>query len=172
MSNKRIVLSIFTKDRPGIVGEVSDIVLAHKGNWLESSLSRLCGLFTGIVHVEVSTDRHNSLIKALHGLSKQGIEVVIHNNYESSNDSHEINGLQIIVEANDRPGIVKELSDALAKENINIDNLDTEVESASMAGYSIFRAHLFLAMPDDISEEDLEQILEEVSDDVMVSIAD
>lgn len=172
MSNTRIVLTLFTKDRPGIVGEVSDLVLAHKGNWLESSLSRLCGLFTGIVHVEVSTDRHNSLIKALHGLSQQGIDVVVHNNHESSEDSHEINGLEIVVEANDRPGIVKELADALAKENINIDNLDTEVESASMAGYGLFRAHLFLAMPDDISEADLEQILEQVSDDVMVSIAD
>ena len=76
------------------------------------------------------------------------------------------------MEANDRPGIVQEIADALAKENINIDNLDTEVESASMAGYGLFRAHLFLAMPDDISEADLEEILEGVSDDVMVSIAD
>ena len=172
MSTQRIVLTLFTKDRPGIVGEISDVVLAHKGNWLESSLSRLCGLFTGIVHVEVPVERHNSLVKALHGLSKAGIEVTIHNNYESSDDAHEINGIQIIVEANDRPGIVQEIADALAKENINIDNLDTEVESASMAGYGLFRAHLFLAMPDDISEADLEEILEGVSDDVMVSIAD
>ena len=41
-----------------------------------------------------------------------------------------------------------------------------------MAGHDIFRAHLFLAMPDDVSEDDLEQILESVSDDVMVSFAE
>jgi hypothetical protein len=41
-----------------------------------------------------------------------------------------------------------------------------------MAGYPIFRAHLFLAMPDDLSEDDLEEILESVSDDVMVSVLD
>lgn len=172
MTSTRIVITLFTKDRPGIVGEVSDLVLAHKGNWLESSLSRLCGLFTGIIHIEVPTDRHNALIKALRGLSQQDIEILVHNNHTGSEDSHEINGLQIVVEANDRPGIVQELADALARENINIDSLDTEVESAAMAGHGIFRAHLFLAMPDDVSEDDLEQILESVSDDVMVSFAE
>ncbi len=172
MTSQRLVLTVFAKDRPGIIGEISDVVLSHKGNWLESSLSRLCGLFTGIVHLEVQSSVQTALLEDLDKLSSKGIEIRWHKEVSPKEDAAEINGLQIVVEANDRAGIIKEIADALARENINIDNIDTEVESASMAGYALFRAHLFLALPDDVSEDDLETILENVSDDVMVSIVD
>jgi glycine cleavage system regulatory protein len=164
MSTEKVIITLFAKDRPGIIRSLSDTVLANKGNWLESSLSRLCGQFTGIVHIAVESGNKAALIAGFEAMSKDGVNVTVQN--------IEVNGLQILVEANDRPGIVKEITEALAAENINVDNIDTEVESASMAGYQIFRAHLFLAMPDDLSEDDLEEILEGISDDVMVSILD
>jgi Glycine cleavage system regulatory protein len=172
MTNQRLILTVFAKDRPGIIGEISDVVLARQGNWLESSLSRLCGLFTGIVHLEVQQANKETLLAELSKLSDSGINIQLHEQASSQEDDNEINGLQIVVEANDRAGIIKEIADALIRENINIDNIDTEVESASMAGYPIFRAHLFLALPDDVQESDLEQILEAVSDDLMVSIVE
>lgn len=170
MSQERIILIVFAKDRPGIVDLVSDTILANHGNWLESSLSRLCGQFAGIVHAEVSTNEKGNLLDALNELAEDGIQITVQDAEQIEEDNAEINGLQIMVEANDRPGIIKEISEALAQENINVENIDTEVASASMAGYPLFRAHLFLAMPDDVSESDLESILESVSDDLMVSI--
>ena len=170
MSTEKIIITLFAKDRPGIIRALSDTVLANKGNWRESSLSRLCGQFTGIVHVEVESADRAALVAAFGALSQDGINVTVQNAEGVKTDDNEVNGLQILVEANDRPGIIKEIADALAAENVNVDNIDTEVESASMAGYPIFRAHMFLAMPDDLSEDDLEEILEGVSDDVMVSI--
>jgi len=170
MSTEKIIITLFAKDRPGIVRSLSDTVLANKGNWLESSLSRLCGQFTGIVHIAVDSGNKAKLIDAFEAMSEEGISVTVQNAEGVKTDDIEVNGLQILVEANDRPGIIKEIADALASENVNVDNIDTEVESASMAGYPIFRAHLFLAMPEDLSEDDLEDILEGVSDDVMVSV--
>jgi len=170
MNTEKIIITLFAKDRPGIVRALSETILEHKGNWLESSLSRLCGQFTGIVHVEVANKDKAALISAFDRLADDGIQITVQEHSGISKDDQEVNGLQIFVEANDRPGILKEIADALAVENVNVDNIDTEVESASMAGYQIFRAHLFLAMPDDLSEDDLEDILEGVSDDVMVSI--
>ena len=170
MSTEKIIITVFAKDRPGIIRSLSDTVLANKGNWLESSLSRLCGQFTGIVHIAVESGNKPKLINALEALSGEAIEVTVQNAEGVKTDDIEVNGLQILVEANDRPGIVKEIAEALTAENVNVDNIDTERESASMAGYPIFRAHLFLAMPEDLSEDDLEDILEGVSDDVMVSI--
>jgi len=124
------------------------------------------------VHLEVQQANKETLLAELSKLSDSGINIQLHEQASSQEDDNEINGLQIVVEANDRAGIIKEIADALIRENINIDNIDTEVESASMAGYPIFRAHLFLALPDDVQESDLEQILEAVSDDLMVSIVE
>lgn len=172
MSTEKIIITLFAKDRPGIIRALSDTVLANKGNWLESSLSRLCGQFTGIVHIAVDSGNKAQLTTALEAMSQDGINITVQKAEGVKTDDIEVNGLQILVEANDRPGIINEIADALATENVNVDNIDTEVESASMAGYPIFRAHLFLAMPDDLSETDLEEVLESVSDDVMVSVLD
>jgi len=172
MSTEKIVLTLFAKDKPGIVRSLSNTVLGNQGNWLESSLSRLCGQFTGIVHVEVPSEQKAQLVTALAELEQQGINVTLRNCEGVEVEQGTVNGIQILVEANDRPGIVNELTDALASANVNVDNIDTERESASMAGYDLFRAHLFLAMPDDFTEGDLEKLLEDVSDDLMVSILD
>ena len=170
MSTEKIIITLFAKDRPGIVRGLSDTVLANKGNWLESSLSRLCGQFTGIVHIAIDSGNKAALMADFKAMSKDGVSVTVQDAEGVKTDDVEVNGLQILVEANDRPGIIKEIAEALAAENVNVDNIDTEVASASMAGYAIFRAHLFLAMPEDLSEDDLEEILEGISDDVMVSV--
>ena len=172
MNTEKIIITLFAKDRPGIIRELSDTVLANKGNWLESSLSRLCGQFTGIVHVEVSPESKPALLAAFEKLTQTGINVTVqnHQRVDPDEESDSFEAVQILVEANDRPGIVEEITTALADEDINIENMDTECESASMAGYNLFRAHMFLALPEQMSEEQLEGILEKVSDDLMVSV--
>ncbi len=165
-----IVITVFAEDRPGIVRALSETALSHNASWQQSSLSRLCGQFTGIVHFEVTKDKRAALEASLLKLSDDGIQVTVRTNIKIKPDDDEVNGLYIMVEANDRPGIVQEITNALADNNVNVDNIDTEVSSASMAGYMLFKAHLSLAMPDDMSEEDLEEILEDVSDDLMVSV--
>ncbi len=165
-----IVATIYAEDRPGIVRTLSETAIKYNANWQQSSLSRLCGQFAGIVHFEVTEDKRERLESALSTLGQEGIHVTIRTDVAIKDDSDEVNGLTIMVEANDRPGIVQEITQALADNNVNVDNLDTEVSSASMAGYMLFRAHLSLAMPDDMTESDLEEILEDVSDDLMVSV--
>jgi len=172
MNTEKIIITLFAKDRPGIIRELSDTVLANKGNWLESSLSRLCGQFTGIVHVEVPAEQKSALLSSFQKLTQSGINVTVQNyqSVDADEESGAFNAMQIMVEANDRPGIVEEITTALADEDINIENMDTECESASMAGYNLFRAHMFLALPEGMTEEQLEGVLENVSDDLMVSV--
>lgn len=165
-----VIVTVFAEDRPGIVRTLSDTALLHNASWQESSLSRLCGQFTGIVHFQINKDKRMALQNALMELGKEGIHVSVRSDVVVKEDSDEVNGLYIMVEGNDRPGIVKEITQALADNNVNVDNIDTEVTSASMAGYMLFKAHLSLAMPDDMTEADLDEILEEVSDDLMVSV--
>jgi len=167
---KTLVITVFAEDRPGIVRTLSDTALSHNASWQESSLSRLCGQFTGIVHFEVTEDKQAALEASLNNLDQEGIQITVHSNAKVKDDDDEVNALYIMVEANDRPGIVHEITQTLEDNNVNVDNIDTEVSSASMAGYMLFKAHLALAMPEDMTEASLEEILEDVSDDLMVSI--
>ena len=48
-----LLLTFVGVDRPGIVQELSALVSAHDGNWLESKMSRMGGRFAGIALVEL-----------------------------------------------------------------------------------------------------------------------
>lgn len=170
MNTEQILITLFAQDRPGIVRETSDTILAHKGNWLESSLSRLCGQFTGIVHLQVPAENKAALLDAFTALAQQGINITVQPHQAQQDHGESFDAVQMLIEANDRPGIVEEIAAVLADNQVNVEHMDTECESASMAGYNLFRAHLFLALPENLSEAQLEAALENVSDDLMVSV--
>lgn len=175
MNNQHVLITIFTEDRPGIVKALSDIILEHQGNWLESSFSTLAGQFAGIVHVEIAESMKSELMLSLEKLSEQNIHIHFPSSGNIKKDSIQnnnlnINLLQIHVEANDREGIVDEIATALSTHSINIIKIDTHCESASMAGFNLFKAELRVALPEKLNTDQLENILEQVSDDLMVSI--
>lgn len=170
MNSEKLVITLFAEDRPGVVQLLSDTILEHGGNWLESSLSRLCGQFAGIVHVGVGNSKRSELLTALEALSAEGLNITVHADVKQLPDTAAETAVELIVEANDRPGIVEEISSALAEINVNVEQMETSCESASMAGYQMFIASLWVALPDGCDTEQLEQALENVSDDLIVSL--
>lgn len=169
MTAETIILTVIAPDRPGIVQQLSDTIRAHHGNWLESSLSRLGGQFAGVVSVSIESAAVNALKEQLSALLSDDIDVKIHQQLVSE-ETITKNVLMIEVEANDRAGIVEEISTALANQAINVEKITTRCESASMAGYDLFKARLQVALKEGMTNEDLELILENISDDVMVMI--
>ena len=172
MNTENIVITIFAEDRPGIVRELSDTVLANGGSWQESSLSRLSGQFAGIVNIAIATDQRGALQTALSGLQESGINVTSQNRIEVQAATSNQATVELMVEANDRQGIIEEISSALAAAQVNVEQMETLCESASMAGYDLFIAHLMVALPEGMNIQQLEDVLENVSDDLMVSILD
>ena len=52
-----LVLSVVGSDRPGLTRALAAAVLSAGGNWLESHLSRLGGLYVGSVLVDLAVER-------------------------------------------------------------------------------------------------------------------
>ena len=46
---KQLVLTILADDQPGIVEQLASVIINHKGNWTQSSMSRLGEKFAGIL---------------------------------------------------------------------------------------------------------------------------
>src|SRR5438874_3725906 len=128
-----LVMTIIGRDRPGLVNSVAGLVAEHGGNWLESRMSRLGGHFAGILRVEVPTERDKELIAALEGLAARGLTVVVHPDQPTPPpQTGRVSVLEIV--GQDRPGIVRQISHALASFGINVEELETECGSASMSG--------------------------------------
>ncbi len=163
-----LVLTVIGDDKPGLVESLSQAIVDNSGNWLESSMSQLAGKFAGILRVSVSDRDADQLIDALNGLSGQ-LKLVI-----ERVDSDEVFKVSQTVElslvGNDRPGIIREISHALAVMSVNVEQLVTECVPAPMSGDILFKAKSLLKVPADLSLEVLQSELERLADDLIVDI--
>lgn len=141
----------------------------HGGNWLESRMSRLGGQFAGIVQVDVPADKAQPLTEALNALHARGLTVVVHSDQPQPAIAQRTNVLEIV--GQDRPGIVRQISHALAQSGVNVEELHTECASAAMSGETLFKARAVLSIPDSCNIAELRQNLERIAADLIVDIS-
>lgn len=163
-----LVLTVIGADRPGIVEQISDQVLAAGANWEESRMARLAGKFAGVLRVSVAADRANRLEDDLRALASGDLTVVIERGNDISASSSRALGIEIV--GHDRPGIVRDISHVLARRGVNIEELETEVTSAAMSGEPTFRARARVRLPDATSVDDIRAALEAMADNLMVDL--
>lgn len=167
----QLVITLIATDRPGIVEQVAEVISRCEGNWLESSLSRLGGQFAGILLDEIGRAQEDELRAALAALTDQGIRATVDQAGSGDDDRGQPEQrLLLSVVANDRRGIVGEISRVLARRHVNLEELHTSTENAPMSGELLFHASADIVLPPGLSREDLKQALEELSDDLMVEI--
>jgi len=164
------VLTVIGPDRPGLVDSLAETVAAHQGNWMESRMAHLGGKFAGILRVVVPDQHSEALLAALEALGTHGVSV--HAEQDTVAEVHETY-LPFTLEllGNDRPGIVREISHALAGRGVNVEEFRTECADAPMSGGQLFRATAQLRLPPDLVVDDLRHQLEQVAHDLMVDIS-
>lgn len=166
----QLVLTLIGRDRPGLVEALSTEVARHGGNWEESRMAQLAGKFAGILRIAIDESRAPALAQALSALDREGLRVVVERaEAEATADTGRRAHLSLV--GNDREGIVRDLSRALAAREVNVEELETSCEAAPMAGGSLFRATAVLHVPHVLGIDALRAALESLADDLMVEIS-
>ena len=164
-----LVLTVLGDDRPGIVEQLSDRVLAAGANWEESRMAHLSGKFAGLLRVSVDAARADALVASLSSLSDAGLAVVVEPGAGAAEEAAGRLTLQIV--GHDRPGIVRDVARVLAAQQVNIEELESEVASAPMTGEPLFRARAHLRLPASVSPETVVQRLEALAGELMVDLS-
>jgi glycine cleavage system regulatory protein len=164
-----IVLTLIGPDRPGLVEAVSDIVVRHGGNWLESRMAQLGGQFAGILRIEIPAHEAQSLGESLSELKSYGLQIVVVP-ADSTNQGPLLRPLQLHLMGQDRPGIVREIAQVLAARHVNVEELQTQCQSAPMSAEQLFVAIARLGIPDNLDVRGLRADLELIASDLMVDI--
>jgi glycine cleavage system regulatory protein len=150
-------MTVIGKDRTGLVESVARLVADHGGNWLESRMCRLGGEFAGLLRVHVPSERRAALEQALGQLT--GLTIIVRVD-EPAPTSHATRLATLEVVGQDRPGIVREVTHALAALHVNVEELATECLSAPMSGEQLFQARAKLLLPANVVVDDLRRSLE------------
>ena len=165
-----LVMTVIGQDRPGIVDLVASVVTQHQGNWLESRMCRLGGEFAGLLQVEVPNSQLAALKSALEELGNHGLTVVVRVNQANPvQTAPSLTTLEIL--GQDRPGIVQQISRCLAIQNINVEEIHSELISAAMSGEELFKARLAIRLPPDCNFNQVRTELEKIASDLFVDIS-
>ena len=164
---RTLVVSVIADERAGLVAELASTVAEHGGNWLESQMGRLAGKFAGAVLIEVETDRVEELTTALRGLSEIGV-VDVSEGGDGAGPSAEPLGLHVV--GQDQPGIVREVTRALADRGLSIQEFHTSTSDAPMSGDRLFEAIAVVGLTGGSDLADLRSSLDEISSELSLDI--
>jgi glycine cleavage system regulatory protein len=164
-----LLLTVIGSDRPGLVDTLAERVAAAGGNWEESRLARLGGQFAGMVLVSVEAVESDALIAKLQDLERSGLQVTWR---FVQPPSAAPSGVQVslVVTGADRAGIVRDVARILAERGVNIEELESTVESAPMSGEAMFVARARLRVPQGLELGALRAALEVLGNELMVDL--
>ena len=133
--NKNIILSVIGPDKPGIVSDISEMIKNHAGNIDKSRMVKLGDYFTIMVLISINDDHLTNLNKKLKNYSNY--QILIH---ELSTISDKDDDISHTIHLNgiDNEGLVYKITNELAKLDINIEELETNISNAPMSGISLF----------------------------------
>ena len=165
-----LVFTFIGDDHPGLIEDVSKTVADHDGNWLESEMCQLAGKFAGIIRVSVPGSQVSQLSQALQGLSDKGLKIVV----DQGGDSPTVNEtsmLALSIIGLDRPGILHEVTFALAKHAINVSQMSTDLTNAPMTGEALFNVNARIELPESVNLYELQEQLDSIANELTVDIS-
>ncbi len=156
-------LSAIGRDRPGIVAEVTGILLRHGVNLADSQMAILGGYFAMMLVLESSEATDLEQLRADLESSRATLELEAVSLSEIDATQAQIDEPSHVVTlyGADHPGIVNAVTAALAERGVNITDLDTHlVGEETEPAYMMI---LEVALPDGLSGNELEVFLREVA---------
>lgn len=162
-----LILSVIGSDRPGLTQTLAAAVLSAGGNWLESHLSRLGGLYVGSVLVEA--DDLEALRAAVQAVDAQGLEVRIAPAVEAPGAGGEEILFSLV--GQDRLGIVHQVTAVLSGLDVNIEAFDTHISAEPYSGAPLFHLDARLRLAPGQTAQSVQAALEAISGEIMVDIS-
>lgn len=159
----RYLITLQVPDRTGLVEQIANAVSHHGGNWLDSELRHIDGIFAAILLLEIDGQHWDDLIEALESIDGMSLT-----HAAAGTQTKPYKRLTLSLVAYDRPGLVKEISNKASSLGINIEQFSSKFESASHTGIALFRATIGLTLTDSQQETLLTEALYEIGDDVVI----
>ncbi len=145
--NNYLVLSALGKDHPGIVDQLTKLILDYDINIVDSRMTVLGGEFAILMMVEGNWNTLAKLENALPDLRKSLGLTIICERTEERQTSQDQMPYMVEVVALDHPGIVHHLAGFFSQRSINIEDLVTGSYAAPHTGTPMFSVHMTIGVP-------------------------
>ncbi|WP_298774084.1 ACT domain-containing protein [uncultured Shewanella sp.] len=158
----RYLITLQATDKEGLVEGIANKISHYGGNWLDSEMRSIDGIFAAILQIELPQTHWCDLLEDL-----LAIDTLSLTHSQTSKIETELKPIHFRLVAYDRIGLVQDISNKIHALNINIERLSTQYETASHTGIALFRADFTVSMKNE-QEEELTQALYKIGDDVVI----
>ena len=159
------VISVLGADRPGIVDELSRVILDQNCNIEDSRMSVLGGVFAVILLVQGDNAAIEALAPALQKLGTEKDLTITTRDAGERTETDRMMPYEVTVVSLDHPGIVNNLSHFFATRGINIQRLDTSSYSAAHTATPMFSVSMTLEIPAGQSITELREAFYDLCDE-------
>lgn len=132
-------------------------------------MARLGGQFAGVARVDVPAEAEAKVTQALRDLGNSGLTLTV---VRDAARAQEASGARVVLDlvGQDRPGIVRQITQVLAAHRVNVEELSTECVEAPHAGGVLFQAKAELFVPANADMAAVRRDLEKIAADLMVDV--
>ena len=175
--SKKFLMTAFSKDRPGIVADISQVICENGCNLEDSAMTNLSDEFALILLF--SPLAGNNFAELEERLSAEcrrlerdkGITAFIRQiDAGETSAAADTYSKRIEVDGFDQAGIVYRVSRYLAENQINITRLNSKVSYSPESGAAIYHMDVSVDIPNRIGQDALEDGLGRIGDELNVDI--
>ena len=174
---KKILLTAFSEDRPGIVADISQVIYENGYNLEDSSMTYLAGEFAILLLLSAPPGADmNEVVDKLSSECRRlerdkGITAYIRTVSRGPIEPQQNLSVKTIsVVGLDQAGIVYKVSRFLADANINIRTLSSELRLSPQSGAALYDMTITVEIPDEFPLQQLEEGLGQVGDQLNVDV--
>lgn len=150
---------------PDLIKRLASVTHEEGGKWLVSKINYLDTHISAVIKIEVPT-AHKRAVQDYFA-SQDDLLVTFTDALETIIESQHT---QLKVDAEDRAGIVNDISNILQKESVELIDMDSHRIGVPANGSSVFTATLSLKLPLSTNINDLAAEIEALSNDMVVTI--
>lgn len=164
---KSIIVTVLGNDKPGLVDSLSEFIVKHNGDWVDSRMSHLGGKFAGILSINMNDIDVDTFIEDISN-AEMGLQLLCEVTEPSL--AAEYNNYYIELVGQNRPGIIHKISHVLAEFKANVEELSSEIVEAPMSGEQLFKANINIHLPVSISKLTIKKRLEKLANEFVADI--
>lgn len=161
--SQELVVTAVGPDRPGIASDFTGHVHAAGANLADSRMMNLRGHFALIALVEGSPEVLESLKNRLREASSS-VGLTFEFSVAPKAEARKGVPFRLKTYSMDQPGIVHKITTFLREQHINIEELETSLESAPFMGTPVFTMEIVMLVPSTTNVKALRRSLEELGD--------
>ncbi|CAH0533351.1 hypothetical protein VST7929_01217 [Vibrio stylophorae] len=164
--NSVFLVSFIGKASPNLIKELAHITHEQGGKWLVSKVNYVDDTVAAVIKVELPSENCDTVKAAF---SEQATLTVQFTDLASA-ELATLPEVSFRVDAQDRPGIVREISHILDERNIEVIDMDCHRFGLGAIAGTMFTAQVSVKMPADITAQDMANDIEALSQGTIVKL--